>query len=99
MYTKVIAATRKFKRRKAFIGFENETCRMDLAGVNKLARNKNGVNYLLVHPDLFDRPIDAKGMETKDSKETVCAFWLRLQKRIDPKKFGSIKEQSLLQSS
>ena len=44
---------------------------MDLAYVDKLAKDNYGVKYLLVGQDLFDRTVDAKGMKTKDSKETV----------------------------
>ena len=47
---------------------------MDLAYVDKLAKNNNGVKYLLVRQDLFDRTVEAKGMKTKDSKETVKTF-------------------------
>ena len=44
---------------------------MDLAHVDKLAKDNNGVKYLLVRQDLFDRTVDAKRMKTKDSKGTV----------------------------
>ena len=44
---------------------------MDLAYVDKLAKDNNVVKYLIVRQDLFDRTVDAKGMKTKDSKETV----------------------------
>ena len=71
---------------------------MDLAYVDKLAKVNIGVKYLLVRQDLFDRTVDAKGMKTKDSKETVRAFWLWLQKRIVPKKFGLTRQQNLLES-
>ena len=47
---------------------------MDLAYVDKLAKDNNGVKHLLVRQDLFDRTVDAKGMKTKDSKQTVCKF-------------------------
>ena len=47
---------------------------MHLACDYKLANDNNGVNYLLVRKDLSDRTVRAKGMKTKDSKETVCAF-------------------------
>ena len=59
---------------------------MDLVYVDKLAKDNNGVKYLLVRQDLFDRTVDAKGMKTKDSKETVCAFWPMITKGIVPKK-------------
>ena len=47
---------------------------MDLACVDKLAKDNIGVKYLLVRQDLFDRTVDAKGMKKKDSKETVKTF-------------------------
>ena len=61
---------------------------MDLAYVDKLAEDNNGVKYLLLRQDLFDRTVDAKGMKTKDSKETVRAFLTRFTKKIVRKKFG-----------
>ena len=61
---------------------------MDLAYVDKLAKEKNGVNYLLVRQDLFDRTVNAKGMKTKDSRETVKAFSSMITKRNRPKKIG-----------
>ena len=47
---------------------------MDLAYLDEFAKDNNGVKYLLVRQDLFDRTVDAKGMKTKDSKETVKNF-------------------------
>ena len=85
--TKITLATRKFKRMKAFARFINEIWCMDFAYVNKLAKDNNGVKYLLVCQDLFDRTVDAKGMKTKDSKETVRAFLTMITKKNRPKKF------------
>ena len=59
---------------KAFARFKTEIWCIDLAYVDKLAKDNNGVNYLLVRQDLFDRTVDAKRMKSKDSKETVRAF-------------------------
>ena len=59
---------------------------MDLAYVDKLAKDKNGVKYLLVRQNLFDRTVDAKGMKTKDSKETVRAFLTMITKKNRSKK-------------
>ena len=42
---------------------------MDLAYVDKLDKDTKGVKYLLVPHELFDKTVDANGMETKDSKE------------------------------
>ena len=47
-YTKFTLATRKFKRMKAFARFKNEIWCMDLAYVDKLAKDNKGVKYLLV---------------------------------------------------
>ena len=58
---------------------------MDLAYVDKLAKDNKDVKYLLVRQDLFDRTVDAMGMKTKDPKETVKAFSQMITKKIDQK--------------
>ena len=85
-YTKFTLAARKFKRMRAFARFKNEIWCMDLAYVDKLTKENNGVKYLLVCQDLFDRTVHAKGMKTKDSQETVIAFSSLVTKRNRPKK-------------
>ena len=60
---------------------------MDWTYVDKLAIDNNGVKYILVRQDLFDRTVDAKGMKSKDSKETVPAFLPMITKKNRPKKF------------
>ena len=59
-YTKLTLATRTLNRMKAFNHFKEEIRFMDLAYVDKLAKDNNGVKYLLVRQDLFDRTVDAK---------------------------------------
>ena len=59
---------------RAFALFKNEIWCMDLAYVDKLAKENNGVIHLPVRQDLFDRTVIVKGMKTKDSQETVKAF-------------------------
>ena len=59
---------------------------MDLAYVVKLAKENNGVKYLLVRQDLYDRIVNAKRMKTKDSQETVKAFSSMITKRNRPKR-------------
>ena len=49
-------------------------------------QKKNGVKYLLVRQDLFDGTVNAKGMKTKDSQETVKAFSSMITKKNRPKK-------------
>ena len=85
-YTRFILTARQFKRMRAFAGFRNEIWCMDLAYVDKLAKENNGVKFLLVHQDLFDRTVNSKGMKTKDSQETVKAISSMITKRIRPKK-------------
>ena len=57
---------------------------MDLAYLDKVAKENNGVKYLVVRQDLFHRTVDAKGMKTKDSKETVRAFLTMITKKNRP---------------
>ena len=85
-YTIFNLATRKFKRMRAFARFKNEIWCMDLAYVDKLAKENNGVKLLLVRQDLFVRTVNAKGIKTKDSQETVKAFPTMITKRNRPKK-------------
>ena len=59
---------------------------MDLAYVDKQDKDNNGVNCILVRQDLFDKTVDAKGMKTKESKETVRAFLTMITKNNRPKK-------------
>ena len=73
-YTKFTLAARKFKRMRAFARFRNENWCMDLAYVDKLAKENNGVKYLLVRPHLFDRTVNAKGMKTRFSRNCESLF-------------------------
>ena len=81
-------ATRKFKWMRAFARFKGEIWCKDVAYVDKLAKDNNGVKYSLARQDLFDRTIDAKGMKTKDSKETVKTFSKVNTKKKRPKKIS-----------
>ena len=70
---------------------------MDLAYVDKLTKENNGVKYLLVRQDLFDRTVNAEGMKTKDSQETVKAFSTMITNKIDQKRFGLTREPNSLE--
>ena len=85
-YTKFTLAARKFERMRAFARFRNEIWCMDLAYVDKLAKENNGVKYFLNRQDLFDRTVKDKGMKTKDSQETVKVFSSMITKTNRPKK-------------
>ena len=78
-YTKFILATHKLRRLKAFARHQNENWCMDLAHIDKLAKDNNGVKCRLVRQN--DRTVDAKGMKTKDSEETVRAFLTMITKK------------------
>ena len=56
------------------------------------------MKYLLVHQDLLDRTVDAKGTKTKDSKETVRVFLTMIANKDLLKKTGMTREQTLLES-
>ena len=71
---------------KAFTRFIEEIWCMDLAYVDKRVKDNNGVKYLQLRRDLFDRTVDAKGLKTTDSKETVGAFLSMITKKTAPKK-------------
>ena len=66
-YTKFTLEARKIKKMRAFARFRIEIWCMNLAYVDKLAKENNGANYLLVRQDMFDRTVNTKGMKTKDS--------------------------------
>ena len=78
---------------KAFARFRNEIWCMDLTNVDKLAKFNSGVKYLRVRQDLFERTVDAKGMKTRDSKETFRAFLKMITKTNRPKKNWVFKER------
>ena len=71
---------------KAFARFKYEIWCMELASVDKLAKDNSSVKYVLVRQDLFDITVHAKGMKTKDSKGTVRAFLSMITKKNCPKK-------------
>ena len=86
-YTKLTLAKRTCQRLKRFARFKNEGWCMDLAYVDKLSKDSNGVKCLLVRQDMFDRTVDSKRMKTKNSKETFRAFFTMITKQIRPWKF------------
>ena len=71
---------------KAIARFKNETWWSELAYVDKPANSNNGVKYLLLRQNLFDRTVDARGMKTKVSKETVRAILTTNTKQNQPTK-------------
>ena len=92
-YTKFTLTTSKFRRMRAFARYKNEFWCMDLAYVDKQAKDNRGIKYLLVHQDVFDKTIDVRGMKTKDSKETLRAFAQIITKRKRPQKVWVGKEK------
>ena len=70
----------------AFAGFKSQIWFLDLAYVNKLAKDNKGVRYFLNRQNLFVRTVDAKGMKSKDSMETDQAFLSMITIKNRPKK-------------
>ena len=85
-YTKFTLITRKFRRMRAFARYKNEIWCMNLAYVDKLAKTKRGIKYLLVRQDVFDKTIDVRGLKTKDSEEALRAFTQMITTRKRPQK-------------
>ena len=83
-YTKFVLATCKISRMKAIATFKNEFWCMDLYYVDKLAKNANGVKYLLVCQDVYDKTVDSKRIKTRNSKETVRTFSTVSKKNKQP---------------
>ena len=61
-------------------------------------RTNIGLKFLLVRQDSFDRRPDAKGMLSKESKETVRASSSMITKTNRPKNVWVDRGQSLLES-
>ena len=80
------------KKRKRLRDSKMKKHRVDLAHVDKLAKDNNNVKYLVIFRDVFDRTLDAKGMKTKDSKETVRTFLTMITEKNRRKKYGSTRE-------
>ena len=80
-YAKYTLATQKLKRMKAFASLKNKIWCMDLAYVDKIAKDNNDVKYVLVRQDMFDRIVDAKGMTTRFQGNRSCILTM-ITKRI-----------------
>ena len=70
---------------------------MDLAYIDKLAKDNKGVKNILVRQDLFDRTVDAKEMKIKDFEEPVLVFLTLITKMNRRKKLQSTKEHNFLE--
>ena len=96
-YSEFTLATRHFESMKAFASLKNDFWCMNLAFVDKLAKEIYGVNYSHVRQDLFHQTMDANGMTAKDSKETVRACSTMITKRTHPRNNCVVKGQKLLE--
>ena len=95
-YTKFGQQTRCFRRLQAFSKYIIKIWWMDLAFVDKLASQNNGVKYLLFAVDIFPRFFRVQTVETKYAKEILQAFRkLISRKKTLLKNFGLIKEQNM----
>ena len=84
---KFAPATGELKRLKAFARFIKRNFCMVLEYLDKLGKDSNGVKFLIVRQELFDRTTDTKGMKAKDSKGAVRACLTMITKENRPQKF------------
>ena len=77
---------------KAFARFENEIWGMDVASVDKLPKENISLQLLLIRQKLSDRTLNAKGMKTKNSQETVREFSTMITSKIRHNKMLVDKE-------
>ena len=75
----------KNQENEAFCSIQKRNLVHGYCYVDKLAKENNGVKFLLVRQDLFDRTLNAKRMKTKDSQENVTAFSFMITKKNRPK--------------
>ena len=66
---------------KPFASFISETWRMELPDVDKMAKDNNGVRYVIVRQGLFDRTLVGAGMKTNDFKKTARAVFTNITER------------------
>ena len=86
-YTKFGPPIRRFRRLQAFSKYINDIWRIDLAFVDKLASQNNGVKYLLVAVDVFfSRFVRVQTMKTKYAKDTLQAFKKMISRKNTPEK-------------
>ena len=71
---------------------------MDLAFVDKLAKQNIGVNNLLNAVDVFPRFIRGQARK-KNAKDTLHAFKKMISQKTLLKNFGLIKEQNMREHS
>ena len=86
--TNFTLATRKFKRMQAFARIENGIWWIDLAYVDKLAKDNNGVKCFLVRQDPFGRMVDAIGMKIRIPRKQFVHFWLWFKKELTRNNLG-----------
>ena len=73
-HTKYRQYKKRFPRLKVIACDINEIWSIDLACVDKLAKNNNGVKYFLVAVDVLSRKLRVQPMRTKGAEETAKTF-------------------------
>ena len=86
LYTKFSPPITCFRRLQAFSKYINEILCMDLAFVDKLANQNNGVKYLLVAVSFFSRFVRVQTMKTKYAKGTLQASRKMISQKNTPAK-------------
>ena len=94
-FSEFTLATCKLKRMEAFATIESKIWDMNLTNVDKLAKEKNVVKFLLVCQDLLDRTEHGE----KDGKQRLPekvfrAFLFSSRRKIRAKKLGQQRYRS-----
>ena len=85
-YTKFGPPIRCFRRLQAFCNYINEIWCMDLAFVDKLASQNNGVKYLLVAVDIFFEICQSSNNENKSCQRHFTNFHKKISRIKTPEK-------------
>ena len=86
-YAKLILPTRKFKRIRSFARFKSEVWCMELAYVDKVAIDNNGVKIYKFVKTCLIKPWMQMKQKQNIPKKPLAHFLLRLQKTNRPKKY------------
>ena len=94
-YTKFGHSIRRFRRLQEFSKHITEICCMDLAIVEKIASQNNGVKILLVASDIVSRFVVFQTLKTKYAKNTLQAVKKKFSRKNTTENFELIKEKKM----
>ena len=98
-YTLHKPSRRNFKRNKIYAPEIDSLWEADLAFVQDLAKENDGVNYLLVVIDVFSKFLWVRPMKNKNARSLVQAFDSILSEKRKPEKLRTDKGTELINES